>query len=342
MTMKNILLVFTGGTIGSAVSDGVIDITKTQGFKLLELFHNEDPQAEDIKFTSLQPLQILSENMAPSAWQILFNAIESQNLASYDGIIVTHGTDTLAYTAAALSYYFNALKVPILLVSSDYSLDDARANGLSNFRCAVDFIRQRIQAGVFVPYANQNQTMQVHHGARLTCSLQLTGDFYSVQNKPFMHYKNQIFTQLDASLSVEPGISLLAKFSENVIMLKPYPGLNYAAIKLAKGDVVLHDLYHSGTACASYEWGEQYSLVAFIERCAEQGVKVYLAPAIKSTSVYQSTHVLLDKGAEMLWNMSIESAYVKLLLAYGNFKEPQEIQAFLETSISSELVQSVN
>ena len=119
-------------------------------------------------------------------------------------------------------------------------------------------------------------------------------------------------------------------------MLKPYPGLNYAAIKLAKGDVVLHDLYHSGTACASYEWGEQYSLVAFIERCAEQGVKVYLAPAIKSTSAYQSTRLLLDKGAEMLWNMSIESAYVKLLLAYGNFKEPQEILAFLETSISGE------
>jgi L-asparaginase len=187
--MKNILLVFTGGTIGSAVSDGVIDTNKTQGFKLLELFHHEDPQAEDIKFTSLQPLQILSENMAPSAWQILFNAIESQNLASYDGIIVTHGTDTLAYTAAALSYYFNALKVPILSVSSDYSLDDARANGLSNFRCAVDFIRQRIRAGVFVPYANQNQTMQVHHGARLTCSLQLTVIFIVCKISPLCTIK---------------------------------------------------------------------------------------------------------------------------------------------------------
>ena len=255
MTMKNILLVFTGGTIGSAVSDGVIDTNKTQGFKLLELFHHEDPQAEDIQFSTLLPLQILSENMAPSAWQILINAIVSQNLANYDGIIITHGTDTLAYTAAALSYYFNALKVPMLLVSSDYSLDDARANGLSNFRCAVDFIRQNIRAGVFVPYANQNQTMQVHHAARLTCSLQLTGDFYSVQNKPFMHYDNQVFTQLDASLPVESGIRLSANFSERIIMLKPYPGLNYATIKLVQGDVVLHDLYHSGTACASNEWG---------------------------------------------------------------------------------------
>jgi len=277
--MKKVLVIFTGGTIGSSVSAGVINTANTQAFKLLQQFQDADPQAQDIQFTPLQPLQILSENMAPVAWQILINAIESQDLAGYDGIIITHGTDTLAYTAAALSYYFNALKVPMLLVSSDYSLDDARANGLSNFRCAVEFIRQGIRAGVFVPYANQNQTMQVHHAARLTCSLQLSGDFYSVQNKPFMHYDNQVFTQLDASLPAASGIKLSAKFSERIIMLKPYPGLNYANIKLERGDVILHDLYHSGTACASNEWGEQYSLVTFIERCTQHDVKVYLAPA---------------------------------------------------------------
>lgn len=340
--MKQVLVIFTGGTIGSTVSAGVINTANTQAFKLLQQFKDDDSQAQDIQFATLQPLNILSENMAPATWQILINAIESQNLANYDGIIITHGTDTLAYTAAALSYYFNALKVPMLLVSSDYSLDDIRANGLSNFRCAVDFIRQNIREGVFVPYANQNQTMQVHHGARLTCSLQLTGDFYSVQNKPFMHYENQVFTQLDASSPVKSDIRLSPKFSESIIMLKPYPGLNYATIKLEKGDVVLHDLYHSGTACASNEWGEQYSLGAFIERCVQQGVKVYLAPAIKSISAYQSTRVLLDQGAEMLWNMSIESAYIKLLLAYGNFIDPQQIQTFLETNIVGEQVLSVN
>ena len=338
MTMKNILLVFTGGTIGSAVSDGVIDTAKTQGFKLLQLFHDIDPQAQAIQFTTLQPLQILSENMAPTAWQILINAIESQNLANYDGVIITHGTDTLAYTAAALSFYFNALKVPMLLVSSDYSLDDARANGSSNFSCAVDFIRQTIRKGVFVPYANQNQTMQVHHGARLTCSLQLTGDFYSVQDKPFMRYENQVFTQLDASLPMVSDFSLSARFSEKIIMIKPYPGFNYKSVNLKQGDVILHDLYHSGTACASNEWGDQYSLVSFIERCAQQGVAVYLAPAIKSAAAYQSTQALLDRGAKMLWNMSIESAYVKLLLAYGNFIEPAQIQQFLNMDIAGEQV----
>ena len=336
--MKQVLVIFTGGTIGSTVSAGVINTANTQAFILLQQFKDADPQAQDIQFTTLQPLRILSENMAPAAWQILINAIESQNLANYDGIIVTHGTDTLSYTAAVLSYYFNALKVPMLLVSSDYSLDDARANGLSNFRCAVDFIRQNIRAGVFVPYANQNQTMQVHHGARLTCSLQLTGDFYSVQNKSFMRYENQVFTQLDASLPVESGIRLSANFSERIIMLKPYPGLNYATIKLVQGDVVLHDLYHSGTACASNEWGDPYSLVSFLEHCAQRGVKVYLAPAIKSTSAYQSTQVLLERGAEMLWNMSIESAYIKLLLAYGNFKESEQIQQFLTVNIAGEFV----
>ncbi len=336
--MKKVLVIFTGGTIGSAVSNGVINTANTQAFKLLEQFQDVDPQAQDIQFTTLQPLQILSENMAPATWQILINSIESQPLKNYDGIVITHGTDTLAYTAATLGYYFSAINIPMLLVSSDYSLDDARANGLENFRCAIEFIRQRIRAGVFVPYANQSQTMYVHHGTRLTCSLQLTGDFYSVQKKPFMHYENQIFTQLDVSPSVVSYIPLKAHFYTRIIMIKPYPGLNYEAIKPEQGDVVLHDLYHSGTACASNEWGEYYSLVTFIERCTQHGVKVYLAPAIKSPSAYQSTRALLSKGAEMLWNMSIESAYVKLLLAYGNFTEPQQIKAFLEANIAGEQV----
>ena len=336
--MKKVLVIFTGGTIGSAVSDGVINTANTQAFKLLKRFQDLDSHAQDVQFTTLQPLQILSENMAPAAWQILINAIESQPLNNYDGIVITHGTDTLAYTATALGYYFNAINIPLLLVSSDYSLDDARANGLENFRCAIEFIRQGICAGVFVPYANQNQRMYVHHGTRLTCSLQLTGDFYSVQNKSFMHYENQIFTQLDVCLSVVSDIQLKAHFYERIIMIKPYPGLNYESIKLEQGDVVLHDLYHSGTACVSNEWGEHYSLVTFIERCRQHGVKVYLAPAIKSPSAYQTTRALLDKGAEMLWNLSIESAYVKLLLAYGNFTEPQQIQAFLERNIAGEQV----
>jgi L-asparaginase/Glu-tRNA(Gln) amidotransferase subunit D len=67
-------------------------------------------------------------------------------------------------------------------------------------------------------------------------------------------------------------------------------------------------------------------------------VKVYLAPARKSPDAYESTRFLLDAGAEMIWNMSIEAAYVKLTLAYGNFQDPQDISAFLAADIAGELI----
>jgi L-asparaginase/Glu-tRNA(Gln) amidotransferase subunit D len=340
--MKNILIVFTGGTIGSMAFEGTINTTTTASYKLFELFKQQDSSNQPVHFTSIQPLQMLSENLAPKAWQLLIQAIEAELIEQYDGIIVTHGTDTLAYTAAALSFYFNTLKIPLLLVSSDYPLGDVRANGLNNFICAVEFIRQELQAGVFVPYCNQGQSTQIHRGSRLTCSLQLTGDFFSVQSKHLMDYENQVFS-LSASAVNESTdrltpVKLKADFFDRILMIKPYPGLDYSHFNLDHVEVVLHDLYHSGTACASNQWGENHSLLNFIAHCTRQNIKVYLAPAIRSADSYQSTRVLIEQGANMIWNMSIEAAYVKLMLAYGNFTDELEIAEFLEKDIAREHV----
>jgi len=343
--MKNILVVFTGGTIGSTTNEGTINTANSVPFRLIELFQKQDKNNQPVNFTTLQPLQILSENLAPCVWQTLIKAIEDQNIDDYDGIIITHGTDTLAYTSAALSFYFNALKIPMLLVASDYPLDNEKANGLINFNCAVEFIREHIQAGVFIPYRNPQQNVQIHRGSRLTCSLQLSGDFFSVQHHNFAHYDGVTFVRLHLSthLSSHTGSTsntkysnLKAQFSNKILMIKPYPGLNYDHFNLNDIDAVLHDLYHSGTACASSQWGENYSLLNFINRCAQKNIKVYLAPSIKSTNAYQSTRNLIEQGAQMIWNMSIEAAYVKLMLGYGNFLEESEISAFIAADIAGE------
>jgi len=226
----------------------------------------------------------------------------------------------------------------MLLVSSDYPLDHPKANGLENFICAVEFILQLNQPGVFVPYRNQQQTTQMHRGTRLGCSLQLSGDFFSVQGNSYMQFENRQFSLLNPPAQQTPirHIPLKADFSGRILMIKPYPGLDYTRFNLDNADAVLHDLYHSGTACASPQWGENYSLLAFIKRCEQQAIAVYLAPAIKSVDAYQSTQALIDQGAEIIWNMSIEAAYVKLLLAYGNFADKREIMAFMTADIAGE------
>ncbi|MGZ5028479.1 MAG: asparaginase [Methylobacter sp.] len=336
--MKNILVVFTGGTIGSVATGGTINTDSGTAFKLIRLFHEHYKNHPEIHFDTIQPLQILSENLAPAAWKTLIAAIEAARPEQYDGIIITHGTDTLAYTACALSFYFNAIKTPMLLVSSDYPLDHPRANGLENFICAVEFILQKNEPGVFVPYRNQQQMTQLHQGTRLACSLQLSGDFFSVQGKSYLQFANRQFSLVNPPAQRLPtqSVPLKADFSERILMIKPYPGLDYTRFNLDGVDAVLHDLYHSGTACASLQWGENHSLLEFIARCEKQGVIVYLAPAIKSANAYQSTQVLIEQGAKVIWNMSIEAAYVKLLLAYGNFDDPKKIMDFLNEDIAGE------
>jgi L-asparaginase len=151
-----------------------------------------------------------------------------------------------------------------------------------------------------------------------------------------MQFENQRFTLLNSVSKPSSQYALKAAFSNRILLIKPYPGLDYSYFDLSTIDVVLHDLYHSGTACTSGQWGADLSLLMFIQRCRDHGIKVYLAPAIQSENAYETTRALMQAGAEMIWNMSLESAYVKLLLAYGNFEDQQKIYEFINDNIAGE------
>jgi L-asparaginase len=323
--MKKILVIFTGGTIGSSVNDGAIDTDEKTSFLLLAQFKERYPKA-DVTFTTMQPYQILSENLVPKVWTTLILTIENEDLQNYDGIIVTHGTDTLAYTAAALGFYFHALNRPIFLVSSHFPLSNKKANGLDNFSFAVEKIMTENLTGVFVPYRNPSEKIvTLHKSTHLTCSPQLSSDFFSVSGKAKVS-KNFFDT------------SLKPQFSDKILLIKPYPCLNYDYFNLENVEAVLHDLYHSGTACTTGQWGENKSLLHFINRCNTQNIAVYLAPVLELKEVYQSTHELNLCGATILWNMTIEAAYVKLSLAYGNFTSETTIVSFMQQNLADEYI----
>jgi len=346
--MTTILLVFTGGTIGSLASAGTISPSGTARHLLLEQLYARQPGYRSVSFNIIEPLQLLSENMSPIAWTALVEAVLEADPEKYNGVIICHGTDTLAYTAAMLGFCLARCKMPVLLVASDYPLTDPNANGLCNFICAIEFVMQICRRGVFVPYRNWQGMCEVHLGGRLTCSLQLGSDFYSVQGTSLLRFINNRFVAPYPGLTgiaMPHGVGeeadscpVAARFSPRLLMIRPYPGLNYLHYDLSQVDVVLHDLYHSGTACASGQWGEGASLLAFLRRCQAAGIKVYLAPALYGTDAYESTRALLAAGAEMIWNTSIEAAYVKLLLAYGNFSDDGQRAYFIHNDWIGERV----
>ena len=336
--MTNILLVFTGGTIGSRLENGTIDTDETAGYKLVQLFQQQDANAAEVRFKTLQPLQILSENLHPNAWQPLIAAIEAEDLSAFDGIIVTHGTDTLAYTAAMLAMHFHGLPIPMLLVSSNFPLDNHKGNGLKNFLCAVEYVRQHQQPGVFVPYQNPGQAMHVHIAARLSSCLPMSDDFISVQNQPFMTFDNGEFEQNYPLPPIRPKTYQFDNRFAKILIVRPYPGLDYNDFKLDGVDAVLHDLYHSGTACVSQQWGAQHSLIAFSKQCRESGTPLYLTPIKRSESAYSSTRELQAQGTKMIWNTSLEASYAKLALAHAQFDDSKSIDTFLEQDIAWEQV----
>jgi len=340
--MKKILLVLTGGTIGSSVVNSTIDTNASTQLRLMERLQNSYANIHEFAFYTIQPVELASENLVPRIWERIIRAVEAENLTEFDGVIITHGTDTLAFSAAALSLFWLSAHLPILLVSSNYPLEDNRANGVANFICALEFIRQLQETGVFVPYQNLGQMMHVHLGVRLASSLQLSDHFMGVQNKDYWVFDGDGFTR-PHSLRANPqrkSYPLKANFAKQILMVRPYPGLNYDSYHLTGVNAVLHDLYHSGTAAIASDYGNPYSSVRFIARCKRQNITVFLAPAIKSPACYQSTKALLDEGARMIWNMSLEAAYTKLLLAYGNFDDAQMMFDFLAADIAFEHIQA--
>lgn len=336
--MKPILVVFTGGTIGSVAAKGEIKPNNQQNYQLITQFHQADT-SPFIHFDCVAPLELLSENIHPVAWEMLIKAIEVENLSTYAGVIVTHGTDTLAFTAAALSLYFNHLKIPLLLVSSNHPLEHPQANGLCHFMTAVQFIQHYQHAGVFVPYQNpQSNKVLIHAGSRLASCLPLSSDFMSVQSKAYLQYQHGVFTEINPLVIETQTVALKPHFSTRILLIKPYPAIDYSYFSLDNVDVVLHDLYHSGTACTSLQWGENHSLVSLIKRCQQRNIPFFMTPVIKEADIYQSLAILIEQGVCILWNMSLEVAYAKLLLAYGNYQTERQIQAFLTTNIAGEII----
>ncbi|MFV0528865.1 MAG: asparaginase [Lachnospiraceae bacterium] len=357
---NRLLVIFTGGTMGSIVSGNTIDVADATSYKLLEDFTQQ--VTDEIEFESIQPYYILSENCLPKNWELLIEAIRRTDVTRFDGIIITHGTDTLAYTAGILSFALGDCPLPIVLTASNYTYDSPHSDALLHFKGAVEYIYSSEVRGVYVAFSNREKEIQIHLGSRV-----LEGDSYSDEVRsyagvPWGRMLGDTFEP--QSDSVNPSVAMLQRpgndgmpqstggqelwkpplrpqsplrFTQTVFCLRAYPGLSYDQISFTqKPGAILHSLYHSGTACTQ---GENTSLLHFIERCTQDGIPVYLH-SFKDTEavLYSTNRQLMDSKAVILLNISFEAAYTKLLLAYNQKEVPAE--EFMQTEIFYEYLQA--
>lgn len=346
---------FTGGTIGSKNNSGTISVNEAGSYHLIDAY-KASPQQREVSLETVQPLNLLSENIVPDDWNTLMSAISEVDLALYDGIIVTHGSDTLAYSAAMLSFLCCHSAIPIILVASNYPIDDVRSNGLSNFAAAIDFIAEDPIPGVFVVYRNDQGESVVYLGTRVTQAESFTDQLDSPYAVPFgrmnqgrlavnKHPYNPTIEELRGrSLASSPWQAGGSGLQSGLLYIKPFPGIDYSYYNFSQHapKAVLHDLYHSGTAGASAPGN--HSLIRFAEHCAKHGVDLYLCPLKdRSEALYASSMKLLEAGVTFIENMSIEAALMKLTLAYSFLKDKASIHSFvMDNPIFYEMIKRPN
>ncbi|MFX3636434.1 MAG: asparaginase [Candidatus Pristimantibacillus sp.] len=354
--MKKLLVMFTGGTIGSKNNEGTVSVNEAGSYYLIDAYI-ASPLKREVRLQTAQPLNILSENLVPDDWNILIRAINEVDKSLYDGIIVTHGSDTLAYTAAMLSYVCCNTTIPIVLVASNYPLDDARSNGLHNFASAINFIAQEGIPGVFVVYRNDKGESVVYLGSRITQALSFTDQFDSPYSLPYgemiegelslyEHPYNPALQELRSRAAVpSPWSNESSALEAGLLYIKPFPGIDYSYYDFREREkapkAILHDLYHSGTASANATGN--HSLLRFAEFCAEHGVDLYLCPLKDSSeALYASSVSLLEAGVTFIENMSVEAALMKLTLAYSMYREKTDVQSFvMDTSLFYEFIRPI-
>ena len=336
--MKTILLILTGGTIGSEKKKYIINVSQKN---YLQSFLKKT--SKEVLFKIIQPINILSENAIPDDWNSIVKSIEENWNNDYSGIIITHGTDTLSFTSSALSQYFYNFNKPVILVSSDKPIKEKNATGKKNLEAAINFILKIKLQGTYVSYKNPKESsVSFYLGSRVKQINAYDNVLNARYSGIFCNYKNNKF---QFTKKKNPSIFSIKKngntnklnnkfrFSKKILIINPYPGLNYDIYNFnkIKPKAVLHTLYHSGTASTRGDTKENFSLEKFIKKNRHKKIPFYISPiSEKNKNIYASLKSLLNLNVKYLDRISFETTYAKLALAYKSFKNEKKRNIFLK------------
>ena len=299
-----IAVIFTGGTIGSKVSGEHISASRDTKFELIERY--TEKYGEEVNFVTFEPYFILSEKLSSKKLDKLICAFKEAEGSDADGIVVTHGTDSLHFSAAALSLVSEHNK-PTLMVSANYPLDDPKSNGLDNFAAAVKFISEKAAKGVFVSYKNPEGNHFFHRGDRITAFLEGDDRLYSLGHKPFgelLKGEIKIYGE-ESALTPLPYTGLSESSDILCITAMPGDGFKY---DLTDVRAVIMRPYHSGTLNT-----ESPALINFCQDAKNKEIPVFLVNAPCGIT-YESTESFSSLNIIPLCDHTFALAYMRLWL----------------------------
>ena len=332
--MKKLLLIATGGTIASqATEDGLSPRISPQELR--------DSVPEASRFCQLDTMQLLnidSTNIQPEHWLLMVRTIE-ENYDRYDGFVITHGTDTMAYTAAALSYLIQSPNKPIILTGSQKPLmdplTDARKNLMDSFR----FACQEGVAGVYLVFSGQ---AILGTRARKVKSKSYTA-FDSI-NYPVAAFIDGRRVVRYTSLQQENGpVRFYHDLTPKVFLLKLIPGmepdiLDYVGDRY--GAVVIESYGVGGLPFV-----DRRNFLNKLENLTKKGCIVVIATQVmlegSDAEVYEVGFKAVNEyNVLQAYDMTVEAAVAKLYHLFSLGLDSADVRAAMETDLRGELTRA--
>lgn len=324
--MKKILIITTGGTIASIPSNNGL-IPKISGKDIISLM----PELKNIcTIDTLELLNIDSSNISKKHYILMLDTLE-KNYDNYDGFVITHGTDTMAYSSSMLACAIDNLSKPVVFTGSQLPLKakatDAYRNLYDAFLAASDNAY-----GVFLAFNGD-----IHYGdsVKKVYSENFTG-FLSINNKTAGKSDNNkiIWNKLYKNHNIKPVFN--KNISEQVFVLKMIPSLKPDIID------VLINMGYKGIIIEGYGAGGvptadcENNFIPALQKAIENNVAVVCATQCLYDGVHLDKYpagILSEKyGAISSKNMTLEKALAKLMLGIGNNMNLKELKKYIENN----------
>ena len=338
--LPKVSIISTGGTIASRVdyiTGGVYAAMSSRD--LLSIV----PELADIAQIEADILySVFSENINSDHWTGMARRVAEKIRQGADGIVITHGTDTMGYSTAALSLAIQNLPVPIVFVGSQRSSDrpssDSATNLVAAVNCAVHAPFAEVVLGMH--QGTSDDVIVFHRGTKVRkCHTSARYAFRSVNIDPIASFENgkiKLNTQNYRKRSDTEPI-LKEKFEKQVALIKFYPGFNPIVIDTLI-DAGLKGLVIEGTGLGHVS----EACYDAIERAHANGVLLCMTSQCiwgrVNMNVYNMGRELMRRGVEPLDDMLPETAYVKMMWSLGNASNHDEARSLLKMNIAGEFV----